>query len=82
MYKTLKYKVGHEFFYFDIRIDENTLNNISRNYVEYIFSKLKTMDMKFGFDANGIIFVGPFMKIDECNIIENITSMTFRQPNA
>ncbi|XP_057831850.2 uncharacterized protein LOC131042550 [Cryptomeria japonica] len=80
VYKALKCKVEHDKFYFDVRIDENALNNLSRDCDENIFNKLKIVHMEFGLEANEIIFVGPMMETDEGNIIEHTTSMASTPP--
>jgi hypothetical protein len=38
--------------------------------------------MEFDSDINEIVFVGPLMEIDDRNIIEHMTSMASKLPNA
>ncbi|XP_059071599.1 uncharacterized protein LOC131868268 [Cryptomeria japonica] len=82
VYTALKYKVEHEKIYSDVRIDQNALNELPRNFDENIFNKLKSVQMEFDLDVNEITFVGPIMEIDEGNIVEHTTSMASRPPNA
>ncbi|XP_059076947.1 uncharacterized protein LOC131876152 [Cryptomeria japonica] len=82
VYKALKYKIEHDKYYSDVIVNENALNDLSSNFDENIFNRLKTVHMEFDSDANEIIFVGPIMEIDEGNTIDHTNSMASKLPNA
>ncbi|XP_059070553.1 uncharacterized protein LOC131860191 [Cryptomeria japonica] len=82
VYRALKYKIEHDKYYSDVIVNENALNDLSSNFDENIFNRLKTVHIEFDSDANEIIFVGPIMETDEGNTIDHTNSMASKLPNA
>ena len=82
MYRELMYKVQNDPFYADVTIDEGSLNELTQNFDDNIFNRLKTVQIEFNFDVNEVIIVGPLMEANEGNILEHTTSMVSRPPNA
>ncbi|XP_057862036.2 uncharacterized protein LOC131070491 [Cryptomeria japonica] len=82
VYRALQYKIQNDKFYADVTIDTCALENLLEGCDQNIFEHLKTINMELDFDTNEIQFVGPLLETKEENIIDHMTSMASKPPNA
>ena len=79
VYQALKYKINNDKFYSNVKVDDQSLDDVKRDRKYNIFNKIKTVHAKFDSKSNDVMFIEPKIEGNDDNR-NHMTSMETRTP--